>query len=81
MTDPKLRISLQGAAIRQVKEAKLLGVTQAGTLSCSTPINNMVAKMSGGISIIRRCAYYVAEKTSNTVACFITPQLLSSNLV
>lgn len=54
-TDHELCISLQGAATEQVK---LLGVTLEGTLSWSTHVNNIVAKMSRGISSIRRCTYF-----------------------
>lgn len=66
-TDQELCISLQGVAIEQVKEAKLLGVTLEGTLLWSTNINKMVAKMSRGISIIRKCAYFLTEITIKQV--------------
>lgn len=42
----RLCVSLNGADIEQVKEARLIGVTVDETLSWATHINNIVAKMS-----------------------------------
>lgn len=75
-TDQKLCLHLQGAAVEQVKEAKLLGVTIDETLSWSTHINNIVAKMSKCISTIRRSAYLLSDTTTKLV----TQSLVLSNL-
>lgn len=42
----RLCVSLNGADIEQVKEARLIGVTVDETLSWATHINNILAKMS-----------------------------------
>lgn len=57
----RLCVSLNGADIEQVKEARLIGVTVDETLSWATHINNIVEKMSKTISVIRRSAYFLTS--------------------
>lgn len=66
-SEQKLCLSLNGAVIEQVKEAKLLGVTIDKTLTWSTHINNIVIKMSNGISNIRRSARFLTDTTIKLV--------------
>jgi len=43
-SEPKLCLSMQGIAIEQVRETKLLAVTVDETFSWSSHINNIVSK-------------------------------------
>ena len=75
-TDKKLSLSLKGAAMEQVKEVKLLGVTIDETLSWSTQINNTVVRMINGIYAIRRSAHML----TNTTIRLVIQSLVLSNL-
>ena len=75
-TDKKLSLSLKGAAMEQVKEVKLLGVTIDETLSWSTQINNTVVRMINGIYAIRRSAHML----TNTKIRLVIQSLVLSNL-
>ncbi len=66
-SDQKLVLSLHGAAIEQVREAKLLGITIDETLSWSIHIRNIVSKMSKSISNIRKCACFLTDTTIKLV--------------
>ncbi len=56
-----------GIDIEQVVESKLLGVTIDETLFWSTHINNIIAKISRSISVIRRNAYFLANTARQEV--------------
>jgi hypothetical protein len=49
---------MNGVAVEQVEETKLLGVTLEYKLSWSKHIDSMVVKMRRGLSIIKRCAAF-----------------------
>ncbi len=57
--DASLNLSIEGLQLKQVNHIKLLGITLDSCLSWTAHIDQMVAKMSKGISIARKCITYV----------------------
>ena len=49
---------MNGVAVEQVEETKLLGVTLDCELSWSKHIDSMVAKMGRGLAVIKRCSAF-----------------------
>ena len=74
--NPVLDIKLNDISIKQVHETKLLGVTVDNTLSWKKHICHIIAKMGRGISIIRRHASYMDQRTLK----IITQSLILSHL-
>lgn len=59
ITEPSLNLSVNGLQLRQVMQAKLLGVTLDSYLSWSAHIDGMIAKMGNGIAMSRKCMSYI----------------------
>lgn len=74
--DPELKLEIDGEIIEQVKEVKLLGVIIDNRLSWGKHIENIVTKMGKILSVIRRCAQFLTQKTLKIV----TQSLVLSNL-
>ena len=53
---PQLNLAMNGLAVEQVEETKLLGVTLDSKLSWSKHIDSVVVKMGRGLSVIKRCS-------------------------
>ncbi len=58
--NPELNLSLYDTDICQVQETKLLGIIIDNKLSWKKHINNIIAQMGNGISVVRR-----SKKQSN----------------
>ena len=56
---PQLNLVMNGEAVDQVEETKLLGVTLDCKLSWSKHIDAIVVKMGRGLAVIKRCSAFV----------------------
>jgi hypothetical protein len=63
--NPVINIQINNVNIKQVHETKLLGVTVDSRLSWKTHINNIIAKMGRGISIMKRHAIFLTSNIMN----------------
>ena len=64
---PQLNLVMNGVAVEQVEETKLLGVTLDCKLSWSKHIDSMAAKMSRGLAIIKRCSAFLTPHSKMLV--------------
>jgi hypothetical protein len=55
---PELNLVMDGVAVDQVEETKLLGATLDCKLSWSKHIDSMVVKMGSSLSILKRCSFF-----------------------
>ena len=58
---------MNGVAVEQVEDTKLLGVTIDCKLSWSKHIDSMVAKMGRGLAIIKRCSAFLTPHSRKQV--------------
>jgi hypothetical protein len=58
---------MNGVAVEQVEETKLLGVTLDCKLSWSKNIDSMVVKMGRGLSVIKRCSAFLTPHSKKQV--------------
>jgi hypothetical protein len=58
---------MNGVAVEQVEDTKLLGVTLDYKLSWSKHINSMVAKMGRGLAVIKRCSAFLTPHSRKQV--------------
>jgi hypothetical protein len=58
---------MNGVAVEQVEETKLLGVTLDCKLSWSKQTDSMVVKMGRGLSIRKRCSAFLTPHSTNQV--------------
>ena len=58
---------MNGVAVEQVEETKLLGVTLDCKLSWSEHIDSMVVKMGRGLSAIKRCSAFLTPHSIKQV--------------
>lgn len=65
--NPVLKLDINNVYIRQVHENKLLGIILDSKLAWTKQINNIVAKMGRGISVIKRCAKFLTQKSIKQV--------------
>lgn len=59
ITEPSLNLLVNGLQLRQVMQAKLLGVTLDSYLSWSAHVDGMIVKMGNGIGMSRKCMSYI----------------------
>ena len=55
---PQLNLAMNGVAVEQVEETKLLAVTLDYKLSWSKHVNSMVVKVRRSLSIINGCSAF-----------------------
>jgi hypothetical protein len=58
---------MNGVAVEQVKETKLVGVTLDCKLSWSKHIDSMLVKMGRGLAIIKRCSAFFTPHSKKQV--------------
>jgi hypothetical protein len=58
---------MNGVAVEQVEETKLLGVTLYCKLSWSKHIDSMVVKMGRGQAVIKRCSVFLKPQSKKQV--------------
>ena len=66
-TQPSLNLSVNGLQLRQVMQARLLGVTLDSYLSWSAHIDGMIVKMGNGIAMSRKCMSYIPMSIAKQV--------------
>ena len=64
---PVLNVCVDNVGIAHVQETKLLGIVLDGTLSWSTQISKLAAKMGHGISIVRRCTQFLTPNATKQI--------------
>lgn len=67
ITEPSLNLLVNGLQLRQVMQAKLLGVTLDSYLSWSAHIDGMIVKMGNGIAMSRKCMSYIPMSIAKQV--------------
>ena len=60
---------MNGVAVEQVEETKLLGVTLDSKLSCSKHMDSMDVKMGRGLSVINRCSALFYTTLQKSKSC------------
>ena len=65
--DGRPHIYMNGVAIEQVEETKLLGITLDCKLSWSKHIDSMVVKLGRGLAIIKRCSAFLTLLSTKQV--------------
>ena len=71
---PQWNLVMNGVAVEQVEDTKLLGVTLDCKLSWSKHIDSMVAKMGRGLAVIKRCSAFLTPHSTKQV---LQPLVLS----
>jgi hypothetical protein len=64
---PQLNLVMNGVAVEQVVETKLLGVTLDRKLSWSKHIDYMVVKMERGLSLLKRCSAFLTPHSKKQI--------------
>ena len=64
---PQLNPVINGVAVEQVEETKLLAVNLDCKLSWSKHIDSMVVKMGRGLSVIKRCSAFLTPLSKKQV--------------
>lgn len=72
---PQLNLVLNNAAVEQVQQTKLLGVTIDSTLSWSAHIDLLVQKMGRNISVVKRCSFLTSNLTKQVLQTLVLSHL------